>query len=188
MAKLRHVAMSVSDPDKTADFYCEAFDMKRVGSTDSSDVSSWTSIQTFNTLAPCTKPTNTNVTSITSSSATLGWDAVSSATSYDVRFKLQGSSWGSWVYTNGITANQLAQTSLSAGTAYHWQVRAVCGSSSNRSGFTSYNVFSTLSGSRIISGDTKLADNLSIYPNPTRGVFNIFFICVNIVLLTLCVG
>ena len=37
MAKLRHVAMSVSDPDKTADFYCEAFDMKRVGSTDSPD-------------------------------------------------------------------------------------------------------------------------------------------------------
>jgi methylmalonyl-CoA/ethylmalonyl-CoA epimerase len=35
MAKLRHVAMSVPDPDKTADFYCEAFDMKRVGKTDS---------------------------------------------------------------------------------------------------------------------------------------------------------
>ncbi len=35
MAKLRHMAMSVQDPDKTADFYCEAFDMKRVGTTDS---------------------------------------------------------------------------------------------------------------------------------------------------------
>ncbi len=35
MAKLRHVAMSVPDPDKTADFYCEAFDMKRVGTTNS---------------------------------------------------------------------------------------------------------------------------------------------------------
>ena len=35
MAKLRHVAMSVQDPEKTADFYCEAFDMKRVGRTDS---------------------------------------------------------------------------------------------------------------------------------------------------------
>ena len=35
MAKLRHLAMSVPDPDKTADFYCEAFDMKRVGTTDS---------------------------------------------------------------------------------------------------------------------------------------------------------
>ena len=35
MAKLRHVAMSVPDPDKIADFYCEAFDMKRVGKTNS---------------------------------------------------------------------------------------------------------------------------------------------------------
>ena len=35
MAKLRHIALSVPDPDKTADFYCEAFDMKRVGTTDS---------------------------------------------------------------------------------------------------------------------------------------------------------
>ncbi len=35
MAKLRHIAMSVPDPDKAADFYCEAFDMKRVGERDS---------------------------------------------------------------------------------------------------------------------------------------------------------
>ncbi len=35
MAKLRHIAMSVPDPDKTADFYCQAFDMERVGTTDS---------------------------------------------------------------------------------------------------------------------------------------------------------
>jgi len=35
MAKLRHIAMSVEDPEKTADFYCEAFDMERVGKTDS---------------------------------------------------------------------------------------------------------------------------------------------------------
>ena len=35
MAKLRHIAMSVPDPDKAAEFYCQAFDMKRVGTTDS---------------------------------------------------------------------------------------------------------------------------------------------------------
>ena len=35
MAKLRHVALSVPDPEKAADFYCEAFDMVRVGKTDS---------------------------------------------------------------------------------------------------------------------------------------------------------
>ena len=35
MARLRHVAMSVPDPWETARFYEEAFDMKRVGETDS---------------------------------------------------------------------------------------------------------------------------------------------------------
>ncbi len=36
MAKLRHVALSVPDPDAAAKFYCEAFDMKRIGERDSS--------------------------------------------------------------------------------------------------------------------------------------------------------
>ena len=35
MAKLRHIALSVPDPEKSADFYCAAFDMERVGTTDS---------------------------------------------------------------------------------------------------------------------------------------------------------
>lgn len=35
MAKIKHIAMSVPDPEATADFYCKAFDMERVGSTDS---------------------------------------------------------------------------------------------------------------------------------------------------------
>ena len=35
MAKLRHIALSVKDPEKTAQFYESAFDLKRVGTTDS---------------------------------------------------------------------------------------------------------------------------------------------------------
>ena len=57
----------------------------------------------------------------------------------------------------------------------HWMVRAVCGSSANMSGWTSYNTFVTLSGSRIsIVSDAE--SNLNIYPNPTRGFVNISFI------------
>ncbi|MAX12425.1 MAG: hypothetical protein CL711_03100, partial [Chloroflexi bacterium] len=150
--------------------------VRGVCSSDTSEVSAWTTLETFSTLAPCSKPTNTNVTSITSSEATLGWDPVVSATSYDVRFKLLGSPWGSWVYTYGITTNQLTQTGLASGTWYHWQVRAVCGSSSNMSGFTSYNTFTTLSGSRINGEENSLSSNLSVYPNPTNGEVNIKFI------------
>jgi len=35
MAKLRHIAMSVPDPAAAAKFYCNAFEMKVVGETDS---------------------------------------------------------------------------------------------------------------------------------------------------------
>ena len=35
MAKLRHIAMSVPDPEKTAEFYCKAFDMERVSTVSS---------------------------------------------------------------------------------------------------------------------------------------------------------
>ena len=150
--------------------------VRGVCSTDTSDVSSWTSVQSFNTVAPCTTPTNTNTTYITVSEGMLGWDVISSATSYDVRFKLQGSSWGSWQYTYGVNTNQLLQSNLSPGTSYEWQVRAVCGSSSNASGFgQSFTTFQTLSN-RIAAGDTELGENLNIYPNPTRGLFNISFI------------
>tara|TARA_B100000609_G_C17198511_1_gene426724 strand:- start:929 stop:1642 length:714 start_codon:yes stop_codon:yes gene_type:complete len=149
--------------------------VRGVCSSDTSDVSAWTTISTFTTLAPCSKPTNTNVTSITNSEATLGWDAVSSATSYDVRFKLVGSPWGSWQYTYGIVPNQLVKNNLNAGTWYHWQVRAVCGTSSNASGFTSYNTFSTTSGSRIGLETSALEDVINIYPNPSMGDININF-------------
>ncbi len=35
MAKLRHVAIAVPDPEKSAEFYCETFGLSRVGETDS---------------------------------------------------------------------------------------------------------------------------------------------------------
>ncbi len=35
MAQLRHIALSVPDPDKTADFYVKAFGLTRIGRTES---------------------------------------------------------------------------------------------------------------------------------------------------------
>jgi len=150
--------------------------VRGVCSYDNSDASTWSATQSFTTLTPCSKPQNTYVTSITNSSGFLEWDVVAPATSYDVRFKLYGSSWGSWQYTFGVTPNELLMNNLNLETWYHWQVRAVCGSSANMSGWTYYNTFQILSLNRITAGDTELGENLNIYPNPTRGLFNISFI------------
>ena len=60
-------------------------------------------------------------------------------------------------------------------------------SESNVSAFTSWQYFNTLSSIRISSGDAELIDNLNIYPNPTRGLFNISFVSDDIVTLELLV-
>ena len=71
---------------------------------------------------------------------------------------------------------------------YKWKVRSNCDASeSNVSAFTSWQYFNTLSSIRISSGDAELIDNLNIYPNPTRGLFNISFVSDDIVTLELLV-
>ena len=49
-------------------------------------------------------------------------------------------------------------------------------SGQNNGPFTSFLYFTTLSYNRITAGDIQLGVNLNIFPNPTRGIFNISFI------------
>jgi len=97
-------------------------------SSDSSSTSAWSSVQSFNTLTPCTTPINTLTSNITLSSATLGWDAVSGALGYQVRFKEDGTSWGSWIY-DIVYVTTLSKTGLLSNTEYEWEVRSFCDSS-----------------------------------------------------------
>ena len=55
--------------------------------SDSSSASAWSSSEVFTTLTPCTTPQNPNVSGITLSEATLGWDAIAG-------------SWGCLLYTS----------------------------------------------------------------------------------------
>ena len=73
--------------------------------------------------------------------------------------------------------NLLSLSNLSQSSNYKWRVRSECDAiSSNVSAFNSWQYFTTLSSIRISAGDTDLINNLNIYPNPNRGVFNISFI------------
>ncbi|WP_338759464.1 GEVED domain-containing protein [Bernardetia sp. ABR2-2B] len=77
----------------------------------------------------CGVPSNLSSSSVTSSSFTASWSAVSGATSYDLRVRTSG---GSWNVLNS-TSTSLNLTGASASTQYEFQVRANCSVSSSYS-------------------------------------------------------
>jgi hypothetical protein len=85
----------------------------------------------------CATPASLTATSITQTSATLGWGAVSGATSYNLQWKLSTSS--TWTTVSGLTSTSYALSGLAAGNTYNYQVQAVCSSgSSNYSSSASF--------------------------------------------------
>ena len=69
---------------------------------------------------PPATPTGLTTSSISSSGATLSWNASADATSYDVQVRPQGGSWST--YNTSNTSYNLS--GLAASTTYEWQVRA----------------------------------------------------------------
>ena len=80
---------------------------------------------TIGSPAPCANPAGLTASSITQTTATVSWNAVSGATSYDVDYKAASSP--TWINaataTTSISANL---TALTASTLYDWRVRATC--------------------------------------------------------------
>ena len=75
----------------------------------------------------CGTASGLSATSITNTSATLNWGAVSGATSYNVQYKTAAGA--TWTTTTSTTASR-AITGLTLGTAYVFQVQGVCASGS----------------------------------------------------------
>lgn len=78
----------------------------------------------------CSQPAGLASSGITSSSATVSWNAVSGANSYDVDYKTTATS----TWTNaatGTTSTSVNLSGLSASTTYDWRVRANCSSGSS---------------------------------------------------------
>ena len=71
----------------------------------------------------CGVPSGLNATSITSTSAVLGWTAVSGAASYNVQYKLTSAS--TWTTVTSAT-NSYSITGLTANTSYDFKVQSVC--------------------------------------------------------------
>jgi hypothetical protein len=107
----------------------------------SGGTSSWSSSSNFTTsLPPCAVPTGLNATSITTSSATLGWTTVNGAVNYNIQYRVSGGS--IWTSTTAST-NSKAISGLSLGTTYEFQVQTVC--NGNTSSWSASATFTTQS-------------------------------------------
>jgi chitodextrinase len=75
-----------------------------------------------------TTPSGLAASNVTSSGATLGWTAVSGAVSYDVQYRVVGTS--TWTTVNA-SSNSVSLSGLTATTQYETQVRMNCSGSSS---------------------------------------------------------
>lgn len=73
---------------------------------------------------PCTAPVGLTNTNLTSSTVTVQWTPVTSATSYTVQFKLSSSS--TWTSAGTTTSNSYGLSGLNPGTVYNWRVQSNC--------------------------------------------------------------
>jgi len=89
---------------------------------------------------PCESPDNLSSNSITTTSATLQWDASAVAESYNVRYKAITA--GSWTSDNTTNTN-LSITGLTECTDYEFQVESVC-AGGELSGFSASHEFLTI--------------------------------------------
>ena len=102
--------------------------------------SAFTASATFTTaaVAICNAPTGLATSAITTSSATFGWTAAAGANSYNIQYRVVGTT--TWSTGNSTTTSFNA-SGLTASTNYEWQAQTVC--SSGSSAFTSSTTFTT---------------------------------------------
>jgi len=127
---------------------------------------------TIGTAAPsCGDASGLTATSITQTSATISWNAVSEANSYAVDYKAASSS--TWISAaSATTSTSVDLSGLTANTAYDWRVRTTCSSSQGnyvQSQFTTTGSVVTCPGSYDVaangtsSGSTQIPLNTDVY-------------------------
>ena len=88
----------------------------------------------------CGTPFGLSASSITISSATVSWTGIAGASTYNLQYKQSSS--GTWTTVSGLATTSRNLTGLTDGTAYDFQVQAVC--STGTSAYSSVANFSTL--------------------------------------------
>ena len=109
---------------------------------------------TTTAAAACGTPASLASSSITSSSATVSWGAVTGASSYLVQYRVSTSA--TWTNSVTVTAATATLTGLTAATAYQYQVTATC---SGTAGTASATGTFTTSAASTTCTDTYEANN-----------------------------
>jgi hypothetical protein len=148
----------------------------------SSSASIWSPISIFTTLDPCPNVLNFAVSSPLTTRATFTWTAPSAPYSF-VRIKLRVDSVGSAWFTAGgfgvmyptLTRNK---NGLTPGQSYRASSRTWCnplGGAHKALTWTPFIYWIQPTNSSKIESDNSTIENLTIYPNPSRDIFNISF-------------
>ena len=132
-------------------------------------VSPWSVGGTFTTLActpppTCNAPTGLSATNISQTGAELHWNDVSGALSYIVYYKKANSASLAFTTVTSIT-NSIIINGLSGGTAYVWEVQAICSNSTS----------STPASSVMSTAAVFLTSGPIIFPNPSNQLLNVVY-------------
>ena len=143
-------------------------------------VSAWSTIQNFTTLGDCPNVGNLTVTTPTTTKATFTWDASNGAYSF-VRLQARVDTVGtSFFNIGGVGVNYGSFTKnkngLVPGESYRAKSRTWCdpnGGAYKAPSWTSFIYWTQPTSIRLEGGSA--INNLTIYPNPSRDIFNVSF-------------
>ena len=125
-----------------------AEDLYGVGSNEATQTScAWAAVGvgTCGTATTCNAPTGLASSSVTNSSATVSWTAVSGASSYAVDYKTSAAS--TWTSAaTATTSTSVNLTGLVASTVYNWRVRTNCSSTSSAYSTANFTTTATPTG------------------------------------------
>jgi hypothetical protein len=141
--------------------------------------SAWSATQNFTTLDECENVINFAVSTPTTTKASFAWDTTSAYSFARIKLRVDTTG-GVWTSAGGFgvfyPALSKDKNGLNPGTSYRAQARTWCDPTGGayRSAAWSSLVFWTQPTSVRLEGGTSI-NNLSIYPNPSRDVFNVSF-------------
>ena len=153
------------------------------GNSDPQYHSGWGEFSAFTTQDPCDKlPTNLSTTSGNNANTaiTMSWDTPTSGQPHHYFLELTNETTGQVFSWNNLAGSSTSKTKYgqSSGDQFKWRIRGACGENGTSwaTPFTGYEYY-TLGGDRL-GNDSQLNSqltNISVYPNPSRGEFNISF-------------